>query len=67
MVLTSLFAMATVMSPEDKKGLVKCGSYEALSDARTEHTHIYSSLYDNFEAGIFLAVLISHIVALPCT
>jgi len=32
-VLTSLFAMAAVMSPEDKKGLMKYGSYEALSGA----------------------------------
>lgn len=32
-VLTSLFAMAAVMSPEDKKGLMKYRSCEALSGA----------------------------------
>ena len=57
--------MAAVMSPEDKEGLMKCGSYEALSDARDEDIHLYSSLYDKFESGIWL--LISHSVALPCT
>ena len=57
--------MAAVMSPEDKEGLMKYGSYEALSDARDEDIHLYSSLYDKFESGIWL--LISHIVALPYT
>ncbi len=59
--------MAAVMSPEDTKGLMKYATYEALSDARDEHIHLYSSLYNNFETGMALTVLISHIVALPCT
>ncbi len=45
MLLTSLFAMAAVMSPEDNEGLMKYVTYEVLSDARDEHIHLYSSLY----------------------
>ncbi len=66
-VLTSLFAMAAAMSPEEKEGLVKYVTYEALSDARDEQIHLCSSLYKTFETGMALTVLVSHIVALTCT